>query len=166
MAGAGGTFSAAALYREILESWLDFEERRTQGIPGAPVSLRRPELWQAVSRLAFQLWESGEAYLRLAELAESTGQLAGRADSRLSGPQAAHAVGAGSLLVPHRRRAVRVHPHLGDGVAGRRGGGRADQQGRGAGRAGGAVAVRARGGVPRRPRRPGSLHRLDRAGAR
>ncbi|NED50532.1 NACHT domain-containing protein, partial [Micromonospora aurantiaca] len=99
VAGAGGTFSAAALYREILESWLDFEERRTQGIPGAPVSLRRPELWQAVSRLAFQLWESGEAYLRLAELAESTGQLAGRADSRLSGPQAAHAVGAGSLLV-------------------------------------------------------------------
>ncbi|MFJ6956320.1 NACHT domain-containing protein, partial [Micromonospora aurantiaca (nom. illeg.)] len=54
VAGAGGTFSAAALYREILESWLDFEERRTQGIPGAPVSLRRPELWQAVSRLAFQ----------------------------------------------------------------------------------------------------------------
>ncbi|TYB40584.1 TIR domain-containing protein [Micromonospora sp. AP08] len=99
VAGAGGTFSAAALYREILESWLDFEERRTQGIPGAPVSLRRPELWHAVSRLAFQLWESGESYLRLAELAEAAGQLAGLADSRLSGPQAIHAVGAGSLLV-------------------------------------------------------------------
>ena len=99
VAGAGGTFSAAALYREILESWLDFEERRTQGVPGAPVTLRRPELWSAVSRLAFQLWESGESYLRLAELADAAGQLAGLAESRLSEPQAMHAVGAGSLLV-------------------------------------------------------------------
>ncbi|WP_260428356.1 NACHT domain-containing protein, partial [Micromonospora globispora] len=99
VAGAAGTFSAAALYREILESWLDFEERRTQGVPGAPVTLRRPELWAAVSRLAFQLWESGESYLRLAELVEAAGQLAGLAESRLSGQQAVHAVGAGSLLV-------------------------------------------------------------------
>jgi WD40 repeat protein len=99
VAGAGATFSAAALYREILESWLDFEERRTQGVPGAPVTLRRPELWSAVSRLAFQLWESGESHLRLAELADAAGHLVGLAESRLSGPQAAHAVGAGSLLV-------------------------------------------------------------------
>ncbi|SCL29079.1 WD-40 repeat-containing protein [Micromonospora rhizosphaerae] len=99
VAGAGGTFSAAALYREILESWLDFEERRTQGVPGAPVNLRHPELWAAVSRLAFQLWESGESYLRLAELAEVASELAGLAESRLSSQQAMHAVGAGSLLV-------------------------------------------------------------------
>ncbi|MEV4495778.1 TIR domain-containing protein [Micromonospora arborensis] len=99
VAGAGGTFSAAALYREILESWLDFEERRTQGVPGASVGLRRPELWHAVSRLAFQLWESGESYLRLAELAETAEQLAGLVESRLSASQATHAVGAGSLLV-------------------------------------------------------------------
>uniref|UniRef100_UPI00366DCA97 WD40 domain-containing protein n=1 Tax=Plantactinospora solaniradicis TaxID=1723736 RepID=UPI00366DCA97 len=99
VAGTSATFSAAALYREILQSWLDFEERRTQGVPGAPVSLGRAELLVAVTRLALRLWESGESYLRLAEIAEVAETLTDLAEFRLSRQQATHAVGAGSLLV-------------------------------------------------------------------
>ncbi|MEO3743333.1 TIR domain-containing protein [Plantactinospora sp. B5E13] len=98
VAGASA-FSAAALYREILASWLEFEERRTRDVPGVPVNLGRGELWTAVTRLALRLWESGESYLRLAEIAEVAETLTDLADFRLSRQQAAHAVGAGSLLV-------------------------------------------------------------------
>lgn len=91
--------SAARLYEEILEAWLTFEEERTHGIRGAPPSLTRPALWQAVGTLAVRLWESQEPLLRPAELVEVADTLAAMAKAQLSPDQAAHAVGAGSLLV-------------------------------------------------------------------
>ncbi|WP_406316850.1 TIR domain-containing protein [Streptosporangium sp. NBC_01639] len=99
VAKARHTLSAALLYEEILGSWLAFEEHRVRDVPGSPAGLRAGELWQAVTTLALRLWESGEAYLRPAELAEVAGTLTGLADGQLSGEQTAHAVGAGSLMV-------------------------------------------------------------------
>ncbi|SDG03924.1 WD40 repeat [Sinosporangium album] len=97
--GARGAVSAARLYEEILGAWLSFEEHRTRGVPGTPGGLRLPELWRAVTVLALRLWETGESYLRLAELTEVAEALADLADGQLSVQQAAHAVGTGSLLV-------------------------------------------------------------------
>ncbi len=99
-ASAGRTISAAGLYAEILWSWLGYEQRRIQSVPGAPAGLAPDELWHAVSTLAMRLWESGEHYLRLAELTnEIASALTGLADGTLSPHQTAHAVGAGSLLM-------------------------------------------------------------------
>jgi WD40 repeat protein len=97
--GTGRAIGAAALYREILRAWLSYEERRTQGVPGAPPGLTADELWRAVTVLALRLWESDDAYLRLDEVAGVAGTLADLASSPLSVDQATHAVGAGSLLV-------------------------------------------------------------------
>ncbi|MEN3303819.1 MAG: hypothetical protein V7603_21, partial [Micromonosporaceae bacterium] len=99
VARASHTISAATLYREILDSWLDFEQRRAGGVPGAPVSLAREQIWQAVTALAMRLWEGNESFLRLAELTDVASGLTDLADAQLSQHQAAHAVGAGSLLV-------------------------------------------------------------------
>lgn len=95
-AGAQHALSAASLYREILHSWLTHEADRASG-PGAGFGL--DELWQAVTTLATRLWESGESYLRLAELTEVADELTSLAEGRLSTQQTAHAMGAGSLLV-------------------------------------------------------------------
>ncbi|MER5318873.1 TIR domain-containing protein [Streptosporangium roseum] len=99
VAKARHTISAALLYEEIMGSWLAYEERRARDVPGAPAGLRAGELRQAVTTLALRLWESGEAYLRPAELAEIAETLTGLADGQLSGQQTAHAVGTGSLMV-------------------------------------------------------------------
>jgi WD40 repeat protein/3',5'-cyclic AMP phosphodiesterase CpdA len=99
VAGTANTVSAAALYEEILNTWLGFEERRTQGLPGVPVGLKAGDLMQAVTTLALRLWEAGEPFLRLTALTEVADTLAGMAGGRLSPAQHAHAVGTGSLLV-------------------------------------------------------------------
>jgi WD40 repeat protein len=100
VANASHTISAAALYWQILDSWLKFEEQRTATVPGVPPSLDRKQLWQAVSRLAMRLWETNEPFLRLAELTDVAGTLTELAtEAQLSREQAAHAVGAGSLLI-------------------------------------------------------------------
>ena len=52
-----------------------------------------------MTTLAFRLWDTSEAYLRQAELADVASALEGLADTQLSRQQATHAVGAGSLLV-------------------------------------------------------------------
>src|SRR6185369_3174505 len=93
------TLSAAGLYQEILDSWLDFEVERAHGMAGTPPGLDRVQLFQAVTSLASRLWDSNESYLRLAEITDVAGALAGLAETRLSASQAAHAVGAGSLLI-------------------------------------------------------------------
>ncbi|MGH3625311.1 MAG: WD40 repeat domain-containing protein, partial [Sciscionella sp.] len=98
-AHARNTVSAAGLYREILLSWLRYEEERAVGAAGTPVGLRLPDLWQAVTTLALRLWDAGDCYLRLAELTEVAETLSGLADGRLSIEQTAFAVGRGSLLV-------------------------------------------------------------------
>ncbi len=95
-----GRFSAAGLYAAILRSWLAYEQRRIQGVPGVPGGLAPDDLWHAVSTLAMRLWESGEHYLRLAELTkEVASSLTGLTGGRLSPHQTAHTVGTGSLLV-------------------------------------------------------------------
>jgi WD40 repeat protein len=99
VARTGHTISAAGLYQEILDSWLAFEVDRVQGMPGAPVSLSRDQLWQAVTTLAFRLWENNESVLRLAEITEVSTAIGGLTETHLSPDQAAHAVGAGSLLI-------------------------------------------------------------------
>ncbi|WP_182885130.1 TIR domain-containing protein [Microbispora sp. H10885] len=115
VARAGETISAAGLYQEILDTWLAFEEERVGGVAGAPGGLTREELWRATTTLALRLWETGETYLRPAELAEAADTLTGLAAdpqvpvpygsggaagaARLTPEQAVHAVGAGSLLV-------------------------------------------------------------------
>ncbi len=99
VAGAGRALSPAGLYEEVFSSWLRHEERRGQGGPGALPGLSLTQLWRAVSTLALRLWESGESALRLDELNDVAETLTELADSRLSVPHAAHAVGSGSLLV-------------------------------------------------------------------
>jgi WD40 repeat protein/3',5'-cyclic AMP phosphodiesterase CpdA len=101
VATAGPAVSAAALYQAILQAWLSYEEQRTQGTPGTPAGLRTTDMWRAVTALAMRLWDSGESFLRLADLADQLGEtlieLTG--GTRLSAPQSAHAVGTGSLLI-------------------------------------------------------------------
>jgi WD40 repeat protein len=99
VAKARETMSAAGLYREILTAWLTFEYERVHAVRGAPSGLSLAELWHAVTTLALRMWESNEMLLRLDDVAEVARALTGLADTPLSGPQATHAVGAGSLLV-------------------------------------------------------------------
>lgn len=99
VAGAGRALSPAALYQEVLSAWLRFEQQRAGGGPGRAPGLSLDQLWHAVTALALRLWQSGQDSLRLDELTDVAETLTGLADSRLSVPQAAHAVGSGSLLV-------------------------------------------------------------------
>lgn len=98
VAGARDALSPALLYEEILSSWLAFEEQRTQ-VPGSPATLTVEELWRVVTALALRLWETGEAFLGLAELTEIGETLTDLADGQLTSAQAAHAMGTGSLMV-------------------------------------------------------------------
>jgi WD40 repeat protein len=92
--------SAAHLYGEVLDAWLEYEEERTRGVPGAPPSLTKAQLSAAVGQLAVRLWESNEPLLRPAEVTEIADSLTKIATTApLSAEQAQHAVGAGSLLV-------------------------------------------------------------------
>lgn len=93
------TLSTAALYREILESWLSHEAGRAAGRPGEPAGLGLADLWRSVTTLALRLWDTGQSYLGLADLTEVAETLSDLAGGQLSGQQAAHAMGAGSLLV-------------------------------------------------------------------
>lgn len=97
VAGAGRALSPAGLYQEVLTAWLRFEEER--GTTGRAPGLGLDQLWNAVTALALRLWESGQDSLRLDELTDVAETLTGLADSRLSVPQTAHAVGSGTLLV-------------------------------------------------------------------
>jgi WD40 repeat protein/3',5'-cyclic AMP phosphodiesterase CpdA len=101
VATAGPAASAASLYQAILHAWLSYEEHRTQGIPGAPAGLRAADLLRMVTALAMRLWDSGEPFLRLAELTDQMADaVSGLASTvPLSVPQTAHAVGTGSLLI-------------------------------------------------------------------
>ncbi len=98
--GTTNTIGPAALYREILDSWLRYEVDRTATVAGSPPGLSLAELWAGVTAFALRVWETGRPYLRAAELAVVAGDLvemAGR--DRMSVQQSAHAIGSGSLLV-------------------------------------------------------------------
>ncbi|WP_460367490.1 NACHT and WD40 repeat domain-containing protein, partial [Actinocorallia lasiicapitis] len=91
--------TTAELYREVLTSWLTYEEQRTQGVPGSPLGLSVDDLWYSVTVLALRLWASGESYIRPAELTKVATTLATLATGGLTAEETAHAVGTGSLLV-------------------------------------------------------------------
>lgn len=101
VATAGPAASAASLYQAILQAWLSYEEHRAQGVPGVPTGLRAADLLRMVTALAMRLWDSGEPFLRLAELTDQMADtVLGLASTvPLSVPQTAHAVGTGSLLI-------------------------------------------------------------------
>jgi WD40 repeat protein/transcriptional regulator with XRE-family HTH domain len=98
---AESAMSAAGLYQEILAFWLEYEERRTQDIPGVPAGLGVADLWYAVTALAMRMWETGNELVGLDQLgavaAATLDKLASAA--HLSAEQVTHALGAGSLLV-------------------------------------------------------------------
>ncbi|MFC0042026.1 TIR domain-containing protein [Actinomadura rayongensis] len=98
VAQARHTVSPADLYREILTTWLRFEAARARPAGGAP-GLDVDDMWRAVTTLALRSWEGNEQVLRLSELSDVAETLAGLSRDRMSPQQAAHAVGAGSLLV-------------------------------------------------------------------
>jgi len=99
VARAGSPVSAAALYQEILSNWLTHEATRAHGERGALAGLPVDALWRAVSVLAQRLWAAGEPVLRIEDLSEVAGTLAGLSEVPLSPEQTIHAMGAGSLLV-------------------------------------------------------------------
>ncbi|MGW2248787.1 WD40 domain-containing protein [Kitasatospora sp. NPDC001660] len=99
VASAGRALSAARLYQEVFTAWLEFEERRGRGGPGAAPGLSLDQLWAAVTELAVRLWESGRDTLPLDELTDLASTLAPLADGRQPAAHTAHAVGSGSLLV-------------------------------------------------------------------
>lgn len=95
--GADGKVTSAALYRVLIERWLDFEIHRIEprgAAPGLPLAAR----WDAVSVLARHLWEKPEPTIRLSEVSERI------ADTIASLPHlepesATHQVASGTLLV-------------------------------------------------------------------
>ena len=120
--------SSADLYRELIEEWLRFEERRARP-PGAGPTLTARERRHAVTALALRLWRTTDQVINLSELTATTSAALdamtdrtgaarpdpaspdpGRPDSgqlgsgqlgsgQLDSGQAAHMVGSGSLLV-------------------------------------------------------------------
>ncbi|TQS29730.1 pentapeptide repeat-containing protein [Microbispora sp. KK1-11] len=93
-----GEISAARLYRELLQRWLEFEFERAQP-RGAMRALPVADRWDAVRTLANQLWESGEDTLGLMELGEAATALGRLADLQITPEQASHMIGSGTLLV-------------------------------------------------------------------
>ena len=99
VAATGGMISPAGLYQQILDNWLSYEERRTQGVPGTPLGLELSDLWTAVTTLALRMWEGEEALIGVDELGAVARTLTHLAGGHLSAEQIAYAVGAGSLLI-------------------------------------------------------------------
>ncbi|GAA3030903.1 eIF2A-related protein [Streptosporangium longisporum] len=104
-----GTISAAVLYRELLERWLEFEYDRARPkgtMPSLPVTDR----WTAVQALALELWNTGQETLGLDALGTVAETLRSLAELRLTPGQASHVIGSGTLLVrPESGRFAFVH---------------------------------------------------------
>ncbi|MEY9848764.1 TIR domain-containing protein [Streptacidiphilus sp. MAP5-3] len=98
VAGAGRALSAAGLYQEVFDAWLQYERERVS-VPGAPPGLTIDQLWHAASALAVRLWETGRTSLRMDELTDIAEILSTLTEHRLSVPHAAHAMGSGTLLI-------------------------------------------------------------------
>jgi WD40 repeat protein len=94
-----GTISSADLYRALVGAWLGYEEER--GRPhGAAPTLTAAERRDAVTALALKLWQAADRLINVGELASTTGAaLASMSERGLDEGQAAHMIGAGSLLV-------------------------------------------------------------------
>lgn len=95
--GADGKVTSAALYRVLIERWLDFEIHRIEpkgAAPGLPLAAR----WDAVSVLARHLWEKPEPTIRLSEVSERIAETIASLP-HLEPESATHQVASGTLLV-------------------------------------------------------------------
>jgi WD40 repeat protein len=99
VANEGRALSAAALYNQILTTWLRFEKERQPSTATATPGLTIDQMWATVTRLATRLWESGEELLSVSAIAEIAATLDTIAGSALSTDEAAQAIGSRSLLV-------------------------------------------------------------------
>ncbi|HEX8009110.1 MAG TPA: trypsin-like peptidase domain-containing protein [Trebonia sp.] len=94
-----GELSAADLYREIIEYWLEREADRQRHGGGTP-AIGEQELLAACTALALRLWASKDPAIALHDLsAEVTATLTGLAERGYSEDQATHPIASGSLLV-------------------------------------------------------------------
>ncbi|MEV4382728.1 pentapeptide repeat-containing protein, partial [Streptosporangium sp. NPDC049644] len=104
-----GAISAAVLYRELLQRWLEFEYDRAQP-KGAMLSLSVEDRWSAVQALALELWNTGQETLDLDKLGAAAGALQNLAELQLTPDQASHMIGSGTLLIrPETGRFKFVH---------------------------------------------------------
>jgi uncharacterized protein YjbI with pentapeptide repeats len=91
--------SAARLYEQIIDQWLDSEMRRQQHRSGLR-SITKAERLAACTALALRLWASANPALALQDLsAEVASVLTGLAERGFTEDQAAHTIASGSLLV-------------------------------------------------------------------
>ncbi|WP_155373679.1 trypsin-like peptidase domain-containing protein [Catellatospora vulcania] len=92
-----GVIGAADLYRELIGWWLGFETGRLRH---QRAGLGDEDRFTAVTRLAIQLWTSGASGLALNDLlARVEADLTHLHEQDFTTPQAAHAIGSGTLLV-------------------------------------------------------------------
>jgi uncharacterized protein YjbI with pentapeptide repeats len=94
-----GTISSAELYAELVDAWLDLEEKRADQRGAAPL-FAKAELRDAATRLALACWGAAERTVGLEELTATAAEvLATMADARgLDEAQAAQILGSGTLL--------------------------------------------------------------------
>jgi WD40 repeat protein len=96
---AHGDITAASLYRIILDTWLAHEHERMHP-RGAPPSMQRAELRNAVSTLAVRMWSRTVPHVSLEELTRDAAVIVQRlAETTLDADMAAFQMGSGSLLV-------------------------------------------------------------------
>ncbi|MEO7194739.1 MAG: pentapeptide repeat-containing protein [Pseudonocardiaceae bacterium] len=94
-----GQLSAAELYRELVDCWLLRETERDQHQGGLP-PLGKQDRLAACTALALRLWASTASTIPLAELtSEVSATLTRLTELRFTADQAAHSVGADTLLV-------------------------------------------------------------------
>lgn len=92
-----GGISAATLYRELIDYWLEYEIHRANP-RGSPEGLTKEQCLEALSHLAERLWSRTERAIGLEELSEGVAKALGRLD-HLEPEVTAHMVGSGTLLV-------------------------------------------------------------------
>ncbi|MEV6298419.1 pentapeptide repeat-containing protein [Actinoplanes sp. NPDC051861] len=92
--------TAAELYRQVIERWLNYESDRLQRLsPLAPTAL---ELMEAVTLLAKRLWDSPDDSLSRRDLgtaAATLSQLTVTGENALEPEESAHLLGSSTLLV-------------------------------------------------------------------
>jgi WD40 repeat protein/3',5'-cyclic AMP phosphodiesterase CpdA len=99
-----GTITAAALYRLLIDQWLDYEWTKTQPRGAAP-TLSPEERWEAVTALALCLWAKIERTIHISELTEQVSVAFQRLGAdptdgvSLDPDTIAHLVGSRTLLV-------------------------------------------------------------------
>jgi len=102
-----GSITAAGLYQDLLDQWLQYELKR-QDRPGGLPPPTEEQFWHAVTHLALRLWGSGEEGVDLIALGETADELArlaapdGAEETVPSPPgreETAHVIGSGTLLI-------------------------------------------------------------------